>query len=299
MSTPNGPSRRRRIAGESKPGAPTPPSRPVVRRPSSPAEESTPAEDLEPGGTSADPSPTPVEDSTAVAPVATPGRTGGTEPVADTDTEAPSVRPAAPRVGRRPGAAPVAPPVDTDDRADGHEAGSAGASSSAVGTSRRRPPLGRALLVLLAVAAVAFGGFFGFRGLQDVRDVEGLHAEAAESAASAAETIFSYRYDQIEQYLEDSREVMTDSFADDFETISPALSDLAPQRQIQVEATTRDAAAEPCGDDCSRDEVTVLVFVDQARLADGSTTPTVFGNRVEMTMVHQDGRWLVDDVKAL
>lgn len=276
MSTPNGPSRRRRIAGESKPGAPAPPTRPVVRTPQPSAPEPTPADDTESIDETAGVDATTEVDGTTAAPE-------DEAPAAIAPATTAPARPAAPRVGGR------RPDVEPD----------LAATPAAEPATRTRPSVGRLLLVLLAVAAVAFGGFFGYRGLQEARDVETAHAEAAETAASSAETIFSYRYDRIEQYLEDSREVMTDSFADDFETISPALSDLAPQRQIQVKATTRDAAAEPCGDDCSRDEATVLVFVDQARLADGSTTPTVFGNRVEMTMVHRDGRWLVDDVKAL
>ncbi len=170
------------------------------------------------------------------------------------------------------------------------------------GAGRRALDPARIVLVGVAVLAVVFGAFFGYRGVADWREthgVDGAHDKAAEAAASAAETIFTYRYDRIQQYLDDSSDVMTPSFAKDFESISPALRDLAPQRKIQVQATTRDSAAMSCGDDCRRDRATVLVFVDQARLADGSEVPTVFGNRVEMTMVERDGRWLVDDIKAL
>ena len=152
------------------------------------------------------------------------------------------------------------------------------------------------------LAALALGAVLGTRGFLEWREthgVEGAHQQAAEAAATAAETIFTYRYDQLETYLEDSQDLMTPSFAQDFETISPALSDLAPQRQIQVEATTRDSAPLGCGDDCRRDEAQVLVFVDQARLADGTEVPTVFGNRVRFDMVERDGRWLVDDITAL
>ena len=41
------------------------------------------------------------------------------------------------------------------------------------------------------------------------------------------------------------------------------------------------------------------MFIDQARVADGAEKPTVFGNRIELMMVERDGRWLVDDIKAL
>jgi hypothetical protein len=303
VSTHDGPSRRRRIAGESKPDAPRPPAsaakkvvRRPVARPGAPAPGTAGPEQDEPTASAAPVEEAPVEQ----APVE---ETGTAEPTTtDETTAAPAAPKVAPRVGRR------RPREDApDDDAAEPAAPAAGESATsddepAEAATRRRPPVTRLLLALVAVAAVVFGAFFGYRGLEQWRDTNGIdsaHAKAAETAASAAETIFSYRYDQLETYLEDSRDVMTPSFARDFETISPALQDLAPQRRIQVTATTRDAAALPCGDDCSSARATVLVFVDQARLADGAETPTVFGNRVEMTMVERDGRWLVDDIKAL
>ncbi|WP_410920873.1 hypothetical protein, partial [Pseudomonas aeruginosa] len=88
----------------------------------------------------------------------------------------------------------------------------------------------RVLLLAMVVGALVFGAFFGYRGVAEWRQthgVDGAHEQAAETAASEAETIFTYRYDQLDQYLEDSKDVMTPSFAKDFETISPALNDLA------------------------------------------------------------------------
>jgi hypothetical protein len=299
VSTPEGPKKRRRIAGESTPGAARPPvpAKKVVRRP------------VARPGAPVEPEPTPVDDPTVEEQQA----------AQSTPPAAPRV---APRVGRRSDArtapaadvaasTPTATPVE-DESADDPavEAPESGPDASAdvesgdagAGAGRRALDPARIVLVGVAVLAVVFGAFFGYRGVTDWREthgVDGAHDKAAEAAASAAETIFTYRYDRIQQYLDDSSDVMTSSFAKDFESISPALRDLAPQRKIQVQATTRDSAAMSCGDDCRRDRATVLVFVDQARLADGSEVPTVFGNRVEMTMVERDGRWLVDDIKAL
>ncbi len=295
MSTPEGPKKRRRIAGESTPGAARPPvpAKKVVRRP------------VARPGAPVEPEPTPVDEPTVE-------EQGAAQP---TPPAAPRV---APRVGRRTGAtadAATSTPMPTpaadertdDPAAEPPESGSGTGTDvesgdAGGGAGRRALDPARIVLVGVAVLAVVFGAFFGYRGVADWREthgVDGAHDKAAEAAASAAETIFTYRYDRIQQYLDDSSDVMTPSFAKDFESISPALRDLAPQRKIQVQATTRDSAAMSCGDDCRRDRATVLVFVDQARLADGSEVPTVFGNRVEMTMVERDGRWLVDDIKAL
>ncbi|MGI9085661.1 MAG: hypothetical protein ACR2FE_10300 [Aeromicrobium sp.] len=157
-------------------------------------------------------------------------------------------------------------------------------------------------LIALAVAAVLFGGWFGYQGWNDWRgndDVLVAHEEAADTASSAAETIFSYRYDRLDEYIEDAEDTMTPSFAEKFKSISPALNDLAPQRKIQVEASTRDSAVLECGKSCSTDRAKVLVFIDQARIADDSPEPKVFGNRVELDMVNRNGTWLVNNIRAL
>lgn len=318
MSTHDGPSKRRRIAGEGKPSdAPRPGAakkvvkKPVARPGTAPTtpgpapreEPTTPAGEPTTGPAAPEEDPAKDRDTattdTATHDIAThdiaasdtTDADGGT--TEDRDEERVAAPRVAPRVSRRQDRAAAAAATDDETTATPPTQSSG---------PRGRLPLGRGLLIALVVAAVVFGAFFGYRGVVEWRQthgVDGAHERAAETAASAAETIFTYRYDQLDQYLEDSKDVMTPSFAKDFETISPALNDLAPQRKIQVEATTRDAAALPCGDDCTRDEAKVLLFVDQARIADGSDVPTVFGNRVELTMVERDGRWLIDDIKAL
>ncbi len=157
-------------------------------------------------------------------------------------------------------------------------------------------------LVALTVAAVVFGAVFGVRGFMEWRDDSGIveaHEKAATTAASAGETIFTYQFDKLPKHLEDAKSTMTPSFAKKFESIAPALQELAPQRKIQVKATARNAAAIECGDTCRADRATVLVFIDQARVAADTEKPTVFGNRIELKMVERDGRWLVDNIDAL
>jgi hypothetical protein len=178
---------------------------------------------------------------------------------------------------------------------------------TAAESSTRRFRLGRVsgrlgALVALTVAALAFGVWSGIRGVGEWRDDHGIvdaHDQAATAAATAGETIFTYQYNRLPQHIKDSKATMTKSFAKKFNSIAPALQELAPQRKIQMKASVRNAAPIECGDKCRSDRATILVFYDQARLADGSTKPTVFSNRMELMMVKQDGRWLVDNIKAL
>jgi hypothetical protein len=241
VSTPQ-PPRRRRIAGEPRPGAPAPRTSPIKkvtgRRPSKPA--AAPARRTTPP-------PPPTASSSAA--------------------ERPPITSRLPRLD--------------------------------LSVFRRSGRLGA--LAALAVAALVFGAVFGIRGWNEWRgnDVGESHRAAASTAASASETIFTYRYDRLDEHLEDAQATMTPSFAEKFKTISPALNDLAPQRKIQVQASTRDAAPLECGNACVDDRARILVFIDQARLADDAKEPTVFGNRIEVEMVKRDGSWLVNDIRAL
>ncbi|HWU32878.1 MAG TPA: hypothetical protein VN108_08390, partial [Marmoricola sp.] len=161
-------------------------------------------------------------------------------------------------------------------------------------------PAGLALIAV-AVLAVVFGvvgavvGYNQWQG-QNIAD---SRTAASDVAGSAAAKIFSYQYNQLPQHLAEAQATMTPSFAKKFKEISPALNALAPQRKIQVKAVVRDAATVECGDACSTTKANVLIFIDQARVADGAKTPTVFGNRILVSMVKAHGRWLVSDIKAL
>jgi Mce-associated membrane protein len=157
-------------------------------------------------------------------------------------------------------------------------------------------------LVALTVAAVVFGAVFGIKGFMDWRNDSGIveaHEKAATTAAEAGETIFTYQFNQLPSHLEDAKATMTPSFAKKFESIAPALQELAPQRKIQVKATVRNAAAIECGNKCRDDRATILMFIDQARVAADAEKPTVFGNRIKLMMVERDGRWLVNNIDAL
>jgi hypothetical protein len=171
----------------------------------------------------------------------------------------------------------------------------------AVRVSRPKPSAAVVTLLVLAIAAVGFGAFGVWRGVEEWRSSSVVEARAAatDAAASASEEIFSYHYRRLNEHMRESQATMTPKFAKKFRSISPALNALAPQRRIQVKAVVRHAAAKECGDKCSPQKATVLIFIDQARLSADTEKPTVFGNRIEVFMVDRDGKWLVDNIKAL
>lgn len=249
MSNPNGPVRRRRIAGESKP---------------------------------------------AVEPAETRRRL---IPKAPRMPSAKQAGPTKPPVSKPPGPAKAEP--------TGAPAGATGGDKP----TRARislPPRAEwrwfIPLALVALAAVVFGVVFAVKGVSDYREQQGIEASnatASAAAGKAAETIFSFQYDKLPEHLTQSKKLMTPSFRKEFDKIAPALTELAPQRKIVVKAQSRNAAAVECGNECSPTKSSVLVFLDQARLVGDSKAPTVFGNRIVVSMVKTDGVWLVNDIKAL
>ena len=156
-------------------------------------------------------------------------------------------------------------------------------------------------LIGLTVAAFVFAGYGLWQGVEQWRsnNVAESREVAADAAASAAETIFTYQYNKLAEHTRESQKLMTPTFAKKFKAVSPALNALAPQRKIQVKAVVRNAATVECADECAADRAKVLVFIDQARVADGADKPTVFGNRILVSMLERDGKWLVGDIKAL
>jgi hypothetical protein len=272
MSSSEGPIRRRRIAGENKPAAP---AKKVVAK-KAPAKKAA-----------AKKAPAKKAPAKKAPAKKAPAKVSITKPAIVTKT-AVTPPPAAPR--NIPPVRPVGRPVE---------------ATVADGGSNRPPVKELWWLVpatLIAVAALVAASWFAVdqissRGGSD--DVATSDEQASTAAGSAAETIFSFTYDKLPEHLKASKALMTTSFAKQFDKIAPALTELAPQRKIQVLAKARFAGAVACGDSCSTNKANILVFVDQARLVGKSKEPTVFGNRITVSMVKQHGSWLVADIRAL
>ncbi|MCW2799823.1 MAG: hypothetical protein JWQ70_1295 [Aeromicrobium sp.] len=259
MSSSEGPIRRRRIAGESKPAA----KKAVAKK--APVKKAA------------------AKKAPAQASVTKPAPVKKAPAKKSLVTAAPAKAPAAPRV--------VAPARSVD-------------RTPVDGGSIRPPTRELRWLVpaaLIAVVALVAGSWFAVNQISNRGndDVATSNEQASTAAGSAAQTIFSFTYDKLPEHLKASKALMTKSFAKQFDKIAPALTELAPQRKIQVQAVARNAGAIDCGDSCSSTKANILVFVDQARLIGTSKEPTVFGNRITVSMVKQHGSWLVANIRAL
>ena len=167
-----------------------------------------------------------------------------------------------------------------------------------------RPPW---WLALVAAVVLVAGVVLTVLGVQNVTgegdggnsDLETSQEQAVSAAGTAAETIFSFTSDKLDEHESASKALMTTAFSKDFEKVAPALTEVTANRKLQVKAVAREAAPLACGDECSSSKVNVLVFLDQARLVGSSKEPTVFANRISVSMVKTDEGWLVSDIRAL
>lgn len=241
--------------------------------------------------------PQPPKPRRRIAGEAKPGETGAPQAPAPEPTSAETPKPAKPKLPKRP----KTPRAEEPQAPAQPDLPAAPPRPEAVRVPRAKPSATFVVLLVAAVAAASFAGFGIWRGVDQWRDdnIAASREQAADAAASAAETIFSYHYSKLDAHVREAQKTMTPSFAKKFKSISPALNALAPQRKIQVKAVVRNAATVECGDKCRSDRATVLIFIDQARVTAEADRPTVFGNRIQLSMARYDGKWLVSNVKAL
>lgn len=273
------PPRRRRIAGENKPGA-TPakpqarkavPARPVVPTP----KPAAPRRDREDKKRDREDKKRDRDDTKVV------GR--------QTD-----VAPATPAV-RRP-ARPARPAVSTPDPAVDARDDAASQDDSA-SEGRRRPNLRAALPVLVLLLGVAAAGV-GYWQMQREAPLSQAEAQdAADAAATAVEQVLSFDYRDLDAYEAGVEGLLTDTYvSDELEPSVTALREQAPAAQVQVQTTVQASAAETCQGQCPSGEASVLVVIDKVTLTSNLPEPTITPQRLRVAMIEQDGRWLVDSI---
>jgi Mce-associated membrane protein len=293
VSDAGGPVRRRRIAGESGPAAPAKKAadqRPTAKKPPTVKKAASKKAAVDQPTVKKAASKKVTSKKATAEPAAA-------APAPLSNKAAPSQPASKPVVRTSPVTRPIPPVATPTTKASEPEADRPAGSRPS-----RRDLLWLVPATLLAAAALVVGVFLVVNppGSADSgAELESSRRQASSAAAGAAETIFTFRYDQLDEHLEASKALMTPAFAKEFDKIAPALTELAPQRNIVVQAVSRESAALPCGDECSSTKADVLVFVDQARLIGDSTEPTVFANRIKVSMVKGDDGWLVSNIRAL
>ena len=119
---------------------------------------------------------------------------------------------------------------------------------------------------------------------------------APAQAERAAEQILSYDYADLQHDTAAAAAYMTPAYAQTFtRTVDDLLADSATAQRGVVSAKVMASGVVSV----DGGKVDVLLFVDQTSTTKASKTPQTALNRVVLSMVDEDGRWLVDDVSAL
>ncbi|MFF5989349.1 hypothetical protein [Prauserella flavalba] len=159
-------------------------------------------------------------------------------------------------------------------------------------TRRWRP---RSLLAVLAVAALlGAGGYLGARFVAH-QATETARTEALAAAKRYATDLSSYDFKNLEGNFSAVEAGATGKFGEQYQQVSRNLTELIKQHEAVSKGTVLAAGVV----EADSDRAVVVLFVDQTITNTNSPQPRIDRNRMQLTLLHQDDRWLVDDVKLL
>ncbi|WP_374999813.1 hypothetical protein [Aeromicrobium sp. CTD01-1L150] len=156
--------------------------------------------------------------------------------------------------------------------------------------SGRRSPVVVVLGFLLAVALVAIVVLvWRLAASTGPGDAE---TEALSVARERAEQLTTYDHGTFEEDVAWAEQGATSDFAAEYAEANEPVQAVVERLEATAEGSVIEASAMSADDG----SVEVLLFVDQTitQAADGEQRTE--RNRVVMSMVHEDGQWLVDDV---
>lgn len=231
----------------------------------------------------------------------------GKAPSTDTDEPTVVAGPAAVEAERPTG---TDEPVDADDRADAEvparEADPGGVGKAEPEGEGTAEPEGeaaprtvrladlRAPVIALVLALVAFAlvGVVAFRD-HGARERDARAATAA--ATGSLEQLLSYDYRTIGDQAQKNAGLLTGAFRTEYgTTMEQTIAPVAEKEKAVVQARASEAGV--MGQ--TPDTVTVEVFVNQAKTAEGDDQPSVDQNRVIATMTRVGDRWLISGLSA-
>ncbi len=168
------------------------------------------------------------------------------------------------------------------------------------GTERLRtgsPRPQRAALLPAAALVLALVALAAMLGLT-LRGDDG-QARATRAATSAArlglEQMLSYNYQTFDTQSAAAQGLLTGDFKHEFASaMDKQIKPLAVKNKTVVQAKVSEVGVMKA----SPDSVTVLAFVNQAKVGSDTKQPTVDQNRVMATLSKVGERWLVSDVQA-
>jgi Mce-associated membrane protein len=144
--------------------------------------------------------------------------------------------------------------------------------------------------VLLGAVAVTYLGV----QLRQAEATATASGTAQALAARYAEQLLSYHHARLDRDFAQARTLLTDGFVEEYTDATQVVRRQAIRDRAVIKASvvaSSVVSAEP-------DQVKTLLFVNQLTTTRAGT-PNIDLNRVELTLVEDDGRWLVSDLAAL
>lgn len=157
---------------------------------------------------------------------------------------------------------------------------------------RRRPWLAMALAALLVASVAAAGSVYWWIYRPDRLTNAASQQRVTDAAREGTVALLSYAPETLDKDLATAKSHLTGEFLkyySDFtdKIVAPA----AKQKGVKTEATVARAAVS----EMQPDHAVVLVFVNQVTTSKDRPDPALATSSVLVTMVNQDGRWLISE----
>lgn len=153
------------------------------------------------------------------------------------------------------------------------------------------PAVAASLVVTLVLLGLAWRAW---DRAGDLADADAAARAVQASTAERVEALFSYEHTTFDEDVAAAQEAMTDSFREEYEPTAAEIRDRAVRQRRSQQA--RVVAVSVISS--SPDRVRTLVFLDTVSVREGRDEQDVRQNRVAVTMVRDEGRWLIDDVSV-
>lgn len=148
----------------------------------------------------------------------------------------------------------------------------------------------------LVVLALIVTAIWLYRDYKDGQADATARTQAVAAASTAAEATLSYAAGTASTDLTKSEVYLANPFKAQFVSLIPTIVKTATLGKISTSAVVAAAGVVRMIDPT---HVVVLLFVNQNTTSGNSLQPVQQGSRVEVTMVKNNGRWLIANLKAI
>ena len=201
---------------------------------------------------------------------------------------------------RRPSQPSVERPVDlTEPKPEPEQEAEPDPETSS--TSETTEPVRRSRWVLVAAAVALLLvllfltlAFLDWRSARDVTASDDAARTVRASVTDKVEALLSYDYATFDEDLEAAQEGMTSDFQGEYE---PTVAEIRDRALAQQRSQVADVVAVAVVSQ-SPEQVETLVFVNTVSSREGAQQQRLMQNRVSVTMVKQDGSWLIDELSV-